>query len=55
MEEYFGLEFSSEGELIGLPELVQGHTPTAESLPMFILRLATEVKICRSYFVSDDY
>lgn len=33
-----------EGNLTGLPLLLDKYTPIMEGLPMFILRLATEVK-----------
>lgn len=32
-----------EGNLTGLPLLLDGYTPIMEGLPMFVLRLATEV------------
>ncbi len=34
-----------EGNLTGLPMLLDNYTPAMEGLPMFILRLATEVSI----------
>ncbi|XP_077585647.1 DNA mismatch repair protein Mlh1 [Stigmatopora nigra] len=41
--EYFSLEIDQEGNLKGLPLLLDNYTPAIEGLPMFILRLATEV------------
>ncbi|XP_073722120.1 DNA mismatch repair protein Mlh1-like [Misgurnus anguillicaudatus] len=43
MEEYFSLEIDDEGKLVGLPMLLDNYIPAMERLPMFILRLATEV------------
>ncbi|XP_071337113.1 DNA mismatch repair protein Mlh1 isoform X2 [Trachinotus anak] len=43
LEDYFSMEVDQEGNLIGLPLLLDKYTPTMEGLPMFILRLATEV------------
>uniref|UniRef100_A0A671LGW8 DNA mismatch repair protein MLH1 n=1 Tax=Sinocyclocheilus anshuiensis TaxID=1608454 RepID=A0A671LGW8_9TELE len=45
LEEYFSLEIDGEGNLTGLPMLLDNYTPAMEGLPMFILRLATEVSI----------
>ncbi|KAK7901820.1 hypothetical protein WMY93_018589 [Mugilogobius chulae] len=39
----FGLLKLSDGNLTGLPMLLDKYTPIMEGLPMFILRLATEV------------
>ncbi|GAA6214051.1 DNA mismatch repair protein Mlh1 isoform X1 [Lates japonicus] len=41
--DYFSLEIDQEGNLTGLPLLLDKYTPIMEGLPMFILRLATEV------------
>nr|XP_057914248.1 DNA mismatch repair protein Mlh1 [Doryrhamphus excisus] len=43
LEDYFSLEIDQEGNLSGLPLLLDKYTPIMEGLPMFILRLATEV------------
>lgn len=43
LEEYFSLEIDDEGKLVGLPMLLDNYIPAMEGLPMFILRLATEV------------
>uniref|UniRef100_A0A8B9FMD0 MutL homolog 1 n=1 Tax=Amazona collaria TaxID=241587 RepID=A0A8B9FMD0_9PSIT len=43
LKEYFSLEIDEEGNLIGLPLLIDSYVPPLEGLPMFILRLATEV------------
>ncbi|KAM7385890.1 hypothetical protein PAMP_001938 [Pampus punctatissimus] len=43
LEDYFSVEVDQEGNLIGLPLLLDKYTPVMEGLPMFILRLATEV------------
>ena len=34
---------SLPAKLVGLPELLTGYVPCAEQLPLFLLRLATEV------------
>ncbi|XP_067093110.1 DNA mismatch repair protein Mlh1 isoform X1 [Osmerus mordax] len=43
LEDYFSFEIDEEGNLTGLPLLLDKYTPTMEGLPMFVLRLATEV------------
>ncbi|XP_008428307.1 DNA mismatch repair protein Mlh1 isoform X2 [Poecilia reticulata] len=43
LEDYFSLEVDQEGNLTGLPLLLDKYTPIMEGLPLFILRLATEV------------
>lgn len=41
--EYFSLEISPAGELISLPLLVKGYTPSMAKLPNFLLRLGPHV------------
>ncbi|KAL2082885.1 hypothetical protein ACEWY4_020658 [Coilia grayii] len=41
--DYFSVEIDEEGNLSGLPLLLDRYVPAMEGLPMFILRLATEV------------
>ena len=41
--EYFTFEVSSEGELISIPLLLKGYTPSLAKLPRFLLRLGPEV------------
>ncbi|KAL0964219.1 hypothetical protein UPYG_G00321000 [Umbra pygmaea] len=43
LEDYFSVEIDQEGNLTGLPLLIDKYIPPMEGLPMFILRLATEV------------
>ncbi|XP_055358400.1 DNA mismatch repair protein Mlh1 [Betta splendens] len=43
LEDYFSMEVDQDGNLTGLPLLLDNYTPIMEGLPMFILRLATEV------------
>ncbi|XP_017149227.1 DNA mismatch repair protein Mlh1 [Drosophila miranda] len=43
MKEYFGLRISEEGLVESLPSLVGRHKPSATHLPVYLLRLATEV------------
>jgi len=54
--EYFTLEISAEGELVSIPLLVKGYTPTLGKLPRFLLRLGPHVdwmneKECFSTFL----
>jgi len=45
LEEYFCVTFDKdEGTLTTLPALLEGHLPLSEALPMFLLRLATDVR-----------
>ncbi|XP_006635764.2 DNA mismatch repair protein Mlh1 isoform X1 [Lepisosteus oculatus] len=55
LEDYFSMEIDEEGNLTGLPLLLDNYVPAVEGLPMFILRLATEVnwdeeKVCFDSF-----
>lgn len=44
LEEYFSVTFDTkEGTLTTLPALLEGHLPLPEALPMFLLRLASDV------------
>ena len=43
LDDYFSLEVSQEGELTGIPLLLDGYVPDLNQIPMFLLRLATEV------------
>ncbi|XP_054877741.1 DNA mismatch repair protein Mlh1 isoform X1 [Poeciliopsis prolifica] len=43
LEDYFSMEIDQEGNVTGLPLLLDKYTPIMEGLPLFILRLATEV------------
>ncbi|KAJ6661963.1 hypothetical protein lerEdw1_012810 [Lerista edwardsae] len=43
LKDYFSLEIDEEGNLTGLPLLIDNYVPPLEGLPMFVLRLATEV------------
>lgn len=47
LAEYFSIKFelNSTNRLIltGLPVILQGHSPSPHALPMFLLRLATQV------------
>uniref|UniRef100_H3AH00 DNA mismatch repair protein MLH1 n=1 Tax=Latimeria chalumnae TaxID=7897 RepID=H3AH00_LATCH len=43
LQDYFSVEIDEEGNLTGLPLLLENYVPALEGLPMFILRLATEV------------
>jgi DNA mismatch repair protein MLH1 len=41
--EYFSLEISEEGQLISIPLLLKGYTPSLAKLPRFLLRLGPHV------------
>ncbi|XP_066208044.1 DNA mismatch repair protein Mlh1 isoform X2 [Saccopteryx leptura] len=43
LADYFSLEISEARNLVGLPLLIDNYVPPLEGLPIFILRLATEV------------
>jgi DNA mismatch repair protein MLH1 len=43
LHEYFSLRVSSKGELLSLPMLIKNYVPTMDKLPLFLLRLGTEV------------
>lgn len=43
LSDYFSLEIDKDGCLCSLPLLLEKYVPNVETLPMFILRLATEV------------
>lgn len=42
--DHFGVKIASDGYLIELPMLLKGYIPTMDKLPLFLLRLGTEVK-----------
>ena len=43
LDDYFSLEIDEEGNLLSIPQLLDGYIPYFGGLPVFILRLATEV------------
>jgi len=43
LAEYFALEISEEGELLGIPLLIKGYMPSMAKLPNFLLRLGPHV------------
>lgn len=58
LSEYFSLEISPAGELISIPLLVKGYTPSMAKLPQFLLRLGphvdwTEEKPCLEMFLRE--
>lgn len=44
LKEYFSVDIDSEGQLLALPQIIEGYVPQIEGLATFILRLATEVR-----------
>lgn len=56
--EYFSLEISPAGDLISIPLLMKGYTPSMAKLPQFLLRLGphvdwTEEKPCLEMFLRE--
>lgn len=56
--EYFSFEISPAGELISIPLLVKGYTPSLAKLPQFLLRLGphvdwTEERACFESFLKE--
>ncbi|GAP86375.1 putative DNA mismatch repair protein [Rosellinia necatrix] len=56
--EYFSLEVSPSGELLSIPLLVKGYTPSMAKLPQFLLRLGpyvnwTEETLCFDSFLRE--
>lgn len=43
LDEYFRIGFDDHARLVSLPDLLPGYLPSPEALPVFLLRLATEV------------
>lgn len=43
IEDYFSMEIDKDGNLVTIPLLYEGYVPYMGGLPMYILRLATEV------------
>ena len=44
LADYFSLEIDADGNLKSLPMLLDDYVPNLNGLPMFVLRLATEVR-----------
>ncbi|KAI0857647.1 histidine kinase-like ATPase [Xylaria cubensis] len=56
--EYFSLEVSPTGELLSIPLLIKGYTPSMAKLPQFLLRLGpyvdwTDEKLCFESFLRE--
>lgn len=47
LNEYFAIDIDANGQLCGLPLLLQKYTPNFSKLPLFLLRLATRVDYMR--------
>lgn len=43
LKDCFGVEVDSEGHLVALPQLIEGHCPVLDRLPYFVLQLARDV------------
>ncbi|RXG71986.1 DNA mismatch repair protein Mlh1 [Armadillidium vulgare] len=44
LEDYFSLKINNEGYLLTLPYILDDYVPFMESLPLYVLRIATEVE-----------
>ena len=44
LKEYFSMEISDSGHIVSIPLLLESFTPNLDRLPVFVLRLATEVQ-----------
>ncbi|KAM9996413.1 hypothetical protein ACTFIY_002599 [Dictyostelium cf. discoideum] len=44
LNEYFSIEINEDGELVGIPQVLDHYVPCTDNLPIFLLRLATEVE-----------
>lgn len=58
LQEYFSLEISPAGELLSIPLMVKGYTPSLAKLPRFLLRLGpfvnwNEEKACLESFLRE--
>lgn len=58
LAEYFRLDISEDGHLLGLPLLVKGYTPSMAKLPRFLLRLGpfvdwTDERACFKTFLGE--
>ena len=58
LEEYFSLEISEEGRLLGMPLLMKGYMPSLTKLPRFLMRLGPcvewqEEKSCFHSFLKE--
>lgn len=43
LEKYFTMDVSEDGRLCSIPMLLKDYVPTLDRLPLFLLRLGTEV------------
>ena len=43
LKEYFNIQIDDDGNLVGLPLLIDNYVPDIDALATFILRLGTEV------------
>lgn len=43
LSEYFSITINEEAELASLPSIIPTHSPLMSSLPLFVIRMATEV------------
>uniref|UniRef100_H2ZDT7 DNA mismatch repair protein S5 domain-containing protein n=1 Tax=Ciona savignyi TaxID=51511 RepID=H2ZDT7_CIOSA len=43
LNDYFCIDITKEGHISGIPMLLKGYSPPLEGLPLFVMRLATEV------------
>jgi len=43
LDDYFSIKIDDDGNLLALPQIIDNYVPPLERLPMFVLRLCTEV------------
>ncbi|KAK5578395.1 hypothetical protein RB653_008065 [Dictyostelium firmibasis] len=44
LNEYFAIEINDDGEIVGIPQVLDHYVPCTDNLPIFLLKLATEVE-----------
>ena len=54
LEDHFSMVVSKDGLLLALPMLLKGYIPTMDKLPLFLLRLGTEV-LKKIWFTRDFF
>jgi DNA mismatch repair protein MLH1 len=43
LDDYFSIQIDDQGQMLGIPMLLEGYIPDLNQLPMFVLRVATNV------------
>jgi hypothetical protein len=50
LRDYFSLEINDDGELVSIPLLLKGYSPSLGKLPTFLLRLGPNVSLFHCYY-----